>query len=144
MNDQATELTLEVNRVIDAPRDRLFDAWLDPETLTRFMTPADNMHVSEVRSDARVGGRFLVMMVRDGKDLPHEGTYKTIDRPNRLEFTWESPHSKAEDSTVTIDFMEVPGGTDVRLRHVRFVSEQSLNGHRAGWTAILAALGQAV
>lgn len=144
MTDQATELNLEVSRVIAAPREKLFDAWLDPEKLTRFMTPAQNMHVSTARSDARVGGRFLVMMVADGKDLPHEGTYKVIDRPNRLAFTWESPHSRAEESTVTIDFLEVPGGTNVRLRQVRFVSEASRDGHVGGWTAIIEALANAV
>ena len=143
MSDTATELKLEINRVIAAPRERLFDAWLDPEMLTRFMTPAENMHVAEARADAKVGGRFLVNMVVGGKEMPHEGSYRTIDRPNRLEFTWESPHSQADDSIVTIDFVEVAGGTDVRLRHVRFVSEDSRNGHEKGWTAILAALSEA-
>ena len=58
-------------------------------------------------SDAAVGGRFLVVMRAGDQDMPHAGTYKTIDRPNRLAFTWESPFSSMEDSTVTIDFEEV-------------------------------------
>ena len=35
-----TELKLEISRTIAAPREAVFDAWLDPEMLARFMTPA--------------------------------------------------------------------------------------------------------
>ena len=117
MTDTATELRLETSRVINASRETLFDAWLDPEMLAKFMTPGPNMSVPEATSDAAVGGRFLVVMRAGDQDMPHAGTYQTIDRPNRLAFTWESPFSKLEDSTVTIDFEEVEGGTNVRLTH---------------------------
>lgn len=144
MTETTADLELEISRVIAAPQEKLFDAWLDPAMLSKFMAPATGMHVSEARSDARVGGRFLVMMVRDGVDLPHEGTYRAIERPNRLVFTWESPHSRAEDSCVTVTFTKVSGGTDVTLRHVRFLTEQARDGHKAGWTAILEALARSV
>ena len=41
-----TELKLETSRIINAPRDRLFDAWLDPEMLSRFMTPGPDVTVA--------------------------------------------------------------------------------------------------
>ena len=75
--------------------------------------------------------------------MPHAGTYKTIDRPSRLAFTWESPFSTVENSTVTIDFAERDGGTDVTLHHVRFENEELRNNHQGGWTAILEALAAA-
>ena len=140
MTDTATELRLETSRVINASRETLFDAWLDPEMLAKFMTPGPNMSVPEATSDAAVGGRFLVVMRAGDQDMPHAGTYKTIDRPNRLAFTWESPFSSMEDSTVTIDFEEVDGGTNVRLTHVRFESEESRDNHMGGWTHILESL----
>lgn len=40
--------------------------------------------------------------------LPHSGVYETIDRPRRLVFTWESPHS-IDGSTVTLDLAPVDG-----------------------------------
>lgn len=140
MTDTATELELTCTRRIAAPREKLFDAWLDPNMLARFMTPGPDMTVPEATSDARVGGRFRIVMRAGDQDLPHEGTYKLIDRPNRLAFTWESPYSTREDSTVTIDFAEADGGTDVTLHHVRFENEEMRNNHEGGWTAILAAL----
>lgn len=136
------DLTLTVERVIDAPAEKLFDAWLDPEMMKRFICPGDTI-VPSAFSDAHEGGRFEVMMRVDGKDLPHTGTYKVIDRPNRLVFTWES-HASRDDSEVTLTFTPGTGGTHVTLTQVRFVGEAQLEGHRKGWTSILeklAALG---
>ncbi len=144
MTDTATELHLETSRVIAAPKEKLFDAWLDPNMLARFMMPGPNMTVPEAKSDAREGGRFLVVMRAGDQDMPHKGTYKTIDRANRLAFTWESPFSKLEDSVVTIDFTEAEGGTEVKLHHVRFESEESRDNHKGGWASILDALANAV
>ncbi len=144
MTDTATELHMETSRVIAADQETLFDAWLDPEMLAKFMTPGPNMSVPEATSDARVGGRFRVVMRAGDQDMPHEGTYKTIDRPNTLAFTWESPFSTLEDSTVTINFEKVEGGTNVKLHHVRFPSEESRDNHMGGWTSILNALSESV
>lgn len=144
MTDQATELKLEISRLIPASREKVFDAWLDPKMLAQFMTPGPDMSVPEATSDAREGGRFLVVMRAGDQDLPHAGTYKTIDRANRLAFTWESPMSPVEDSTVTLDFEDAEGGTNLRLTHVRFPSEESRANHEGGWTRILATLAEKV
>ena len=85
--DTATELKLETSRVINASPEVLYDAWLDPSMLAKFMRPGPDMSVPEVKADARVGGRFLIVMRVGDQDLPHEGTYKVLDRPNQLAFT---------------------------------------------------------
>ena len=143
MNVEA-DLKMETSRVINASPETLFDAWLDPSMLAKFMTPGPDMSVPEAKTDAREGGRFLVVMRAGDQDLPHEGTYKVIDRPNRLAFTWESPMSTMEDSTVTIDFAPVDGGTKLTLSHVRFPSEESRSNHEAGWGRILDTLIEVV
>ena len=144
MTDTIAELSLEISRTIAAPREKLFDAWLSPEALARFMTPGANMSVPHATTDPKVGGRFSILMRAGDNDMPHEGTYQVIDRPNRLAFTWESIHSTVENSTVTIDFDEVADGTKVTLRHIRFENEEKRDQHKGGWAAILEALGKAV
>ncbi|MGI9394292.1 MAG: metalloregulator ArsR/SmtB family transcription factor [Boseongicola sp.] len=144
MTDTAAELSMETSRTIAAPRDKLFDAWLDADMLAQFMMPAPNMSVPEANSDPREGGRFKIVMLAGDQEMPHEGTYKTIDRPNRLAFTWESPFSTLEDSTVTVDFAEAQDGTEVTLRHVRFPSEEIRDNHQGGWTRILETLSEVV
>ena len=67
---------------VKASPEQVYNAWLDPTMMTRFMSPRPDMHVSKARSDARVGGRFFVMMVGD-KKYPHEGTYKVLTPQER-------------------------------------------------------------
>ena len=140
MSDAATELKLEVTRDLPFGPERVFDAWLDAKMLARFMTPGEGMTVPEAETDPRAGGRFrIVMQAPDGTQIPHSGTYLTVDRPRQIQFTWESPYS-VDDSTVTLDFAAQDGGTRVTLTHVRFPDEQTRDNHAGGWNGILAAL----
>ena len=69
-----TDLSLEITRAIPHPPEKVFDAWLDPAMLAKFMLPGPNMSVPEARSDAKVGGRFkIIMRAPEAGDLPHEG-----------------------------------------------------------------------
>ncbi len=135
------DLALKLTRHIPAPPERVFDAWLDPATLKRFMCPGDGMSVPKAENDPRTGGRFDILMHNDMGEIPHWGEYREIDRPNRLVFTWNSPHA-APDSVVTLTFAASGKGTDVTLVHDRFPSEASRDGHEKGWTAILARLAE--
>lgn len=133
------ELTL--TRTIPAPRKEVFEAWLSPKALERFMCPAEGMTVPKVEVDARVGGSFLIVMAAGGKEIPHRGEYKTIDRYKRLAFTWLSMHT-VPGSLVTIDFREKrPNETEVTLHHVGLASEETRKSHESGWGAILQKLG---
>lgn len=140
LDDQ--NLTLTVSRTINAPAARIFEAWLDPVLMAKFMVPRPDMHVREVRADPRVGGRFRVVMVGD-KDYPHEGTYQEITRHTRLVFTWEAPWS-APDSTVTITLTPEGQATKVDLTQVRFMSTESRDSHAQGWTGMLANLANSL
>ena len=134
-----TELSLTVERTINAPQEKVFSAWLDPDMLKRFMLPGENMSVPIASTDPREGGRFEILMRASEGDIPHAGTYETIDPHNRIVFTWESPYS-TDDSRVTLDFAPNGDGTNLTLTHVRFPNEESRNNHEGGWTAILGVL----
>jgi len=139
-----TDLTLQIERTIAAPREALFKAWLDPEMLKRFMLPGENMSVPRAEADPREGGRFEIIMLAGGQEMPHRGTYRQITPHERIVFTWESLHSTEKDSEVTLDFVPEGDGTRVTLTHVRFPSEEIRDNHKGGWTGILAALDAAM
>jgi uncharacterized protein YndB with AHSA1/START domain len=136
-----TDLALKLTRHIPAPPERVFDAWLDPATLKRFMCPGRDNACLKAETDPRVGGRYDIVMSNDMGEVPHWGEYREIDRPNRLVFTWNSPHA-TPDSIVTLTFAAAGAGTDMTLVHDRFPSEGSRDGHEKGWTAILALLAE--
>ena len=140
MNESANELTLSVSRVINASREKTFDAWLDAKTLASFILPKPGMPNPEVTANPEVGGEFEIIMDVGERKIPHYGAYLQIDRPNKLQFTWNSPFS-AEDSVVTIDFRGLGADQmEVTLVHRKFPSEENRDDHNIGWGNILEAL----
>ena len=132
-----TELTVQINKTINAPIEKVFDAWLTPEILAKFMMPMPGMPMPDVEIDAREGGRFTIVMHDGDAKLPHTGTYLEIDRPNKLVFTWES-HRSVDDSRVALIFTKIDDRrTDIYLTHVTFVDEEARSDHEAGWGNIL-------
>lgn len=134
-----TDLSLTIERFIAAPVERIFNAWLDPEMLKRFMLPGPDMSVPSATVDAQEGGRFEIIMRDSSDDMPHAGTYKKIARFTQIIVSWESNWSPAE-STVTLDFEPRDGGTSVRLTHDTFYDEEKRDNHQMGWAKILETL----
>jgi uncharacterized protein YndB with AHSA1/START domain len=101
-----------VEHRFEASAERVFDSWLDPALIRRWMSaslqgfglPGD---VRRVEIDPRVGGRFTFSDVRDAGEAVHWGTYLEIDRPRKLVFTWFASEEDAREGasvvTLTID-----------------------------------------
>ncbi len=139
-----TDLSVNLTKTIQAPIEKVFDAWLDPASLTRFILPGPGMSQPEVENDPREGGRFTIVMHVGEEKIPHTGSYLTIDRPNKLVFSWESPYS-ADHSQVTLIFTPVDANTtDIELTHVTFINEEARSNHQGGWANILDKLAQTV
>jgi uncharacterized protein YndB with AHSA1/START domain len=81
------EPTLFIQRVFPFPRDVVFDAWTDPDLLTRWFAPRGcTLHVN--RLDVRPGGGFH-WCIRNPAfgDCWTVGTYSELVRPERIVFT---------------------------------------------------------
>jgi len=131
------DFSLTVQREIAASAEELFDAWLDPESMSAWMKPGD---IRETRADTdpREGGSFRIVMVRDeAHSVVHTGMYRVIDRPRRLVFTWSSPHTDFRDSVVTVTFEPSGTSTVVQIHHVGLPSAAEQAGHTDGWTSAL-------
>ena len=140
------DLTVHIEKVISAPIEVVFDAWLTPKILSKFMMGMPNMPETDVAEiDAREGGGFTFIMDCDGEKLPHTGKYLEISRPDRLVFTWVSRHSVVENSTVTLHFTTIDEKkTNISLTHIKFIDEESRAGHENGWTCILDKLSEVI
>ena len=139
-----TDLSVNLKKTIKAPIEIVFDAWLDPATLTRFILPGPGMPQPEVENDPREGGRFTIVMHVGEEKIPHTGTYLTIDRPNKLVFSWESPYS-TDDSQVSLVFTPLDDNTtEIELTHLKFISEEARSDHEGGWGNILDRLAEIV
>ncbi len=139
-----TELTVNLNKTINAPLKSVYEAWLNPEMLAKFIMPMPGMPEPEVDNDAREGGNFTIIMTVGDQKIPHTGKYLIVDKYKELIFTWESPFS-AEDSTVTLLFNEISNNkTNIELTHVKFLDEEGRDNHKGGWGNILDTLAQVV
>ena len=101
VNDPAS--TVRVTRRFDAMPKRVFDAWLAPAMIGRFMFgPAlRDEEVLRIELDARVGGSFSFLVRRLGTEIDHVGHYLEIDPPRRLAFTWGVAGESTDESRVT-------------------------------------------
>jgi uncharacterized protein YndB with AHSA1/START domain len=127
--------TLVVRRFIRVPRERVFAAWLNPASLARWMRPR-GMTDATAEVDARIGGKFRIVMMRGREKFEHTGEYLAIQPPARLSFTWISQATDLQPTEVTIEFLERQGGTELVLTHRRLPIGQ-VESHRSGWTDIL-------
>ena len=138
----SAEPTLVVRRMISASRDRVFAAWLDPASLAVWMCPGP-VTGATAEVDARVGGRFRIVMRDPSGDAEHWGVYLLIDPPEKLSFTWLSAATDRRPTVVEVEFIERDGGTEIVLTHRQLPASQ-IESHRKGWTDIVEKLGSAV
>ena len=110
---------VRVQRRYTHPPERVFDAWLDPALLGRWMFgPAiREEEIVRLSTDPRVGGAFSFVVRRQGVEIDHVGEYLEIDRPRRLAFTWGTADNLPETSRVAIDIVGRDGGCELTLIH---------------------------
>jgi len=130
------DYVVTVRREIAAPAEVLFGAWLDARSLGTWLRPGT---ISETRAetDPREGGGFRIVMVNDGADVLHTGTYQEIDRPRRLVFTWSSPGTHFRDTVVTVTFEPSADATVVEIHQIGLPDAEEQSGHRFGWSSAL-------
>ncbi len=98
-----TDREIQVERIFDAPRDRVFAAFTDPELIPQWWGPRGTTTTVD-RMDVREGGTWrFVIRSEDGEENGFHGTYRRIDPPNYVEqtFEWEGMpgHVSVESAT---------------------------------------------
>lgn len=152
---EITETTMEVSRVIEAPRQAVYEALTDPSSryAKAFVpnqapgTPMDL--VFERKEPAREGGTYRATMTADegpakGQHTAY-GEFLELVPHERIVEThhWEGDPDHGE-TRVTITLEDVPGGTKVTILHEGLPSRESAKGHAEGFGESLANLAAAM
>lgn len=134
------KLSLQVKRLIKAPRDRVYAAWTDPAQLMEWFGP-EGVQTRGLMADARVGGAFRWEVTSpEGEKMTMLGEFRELQPDRKIAFTWQWQDDedwKNYTSIVTVELDDAEGGTEVRLTHERLPSEESRDGHARGWTSVL-------
>ena len=137
----SSDRELVLTRLIDAPREKLFRAWTEPELMKQWFTPRPwTTPVIEV--DLRPGGsNLIVMRGPDGTEFPNRGVYLEIVENERLVFTdaytkaWEP--SEKPFFTGVITFEDEGGKTRYTARALHWtVADREAHekmGFHEGW-----------
>lgn len=129
-----SESKVVVKRVIKASPEDVFEAFTNPEIMTKWFYGMEDGSV-EVLNTLEVGGAYILNMIStDGKEYRHTGEYKVIVPPEKLVFTWNSDH--AQDTVVTVHFRPAGEHTEVTIEH-EFLTDEERENHRRGWTMCL-------
>ena len=77
------KLSLEIKRLIKAPRDRVYAAWTDPAQMKQWFGP-ENVQTRNLIADARVGGEFRWDLVNsEGEKMTMRGEYRKLQPDKR-------------------------------------------------------------
>lgn len=111
------EREILITRVFDAPRELVFDAFIDAEHIGEWWGPA-GFRITTRRMEVRPGGDWIFTMHGpDGTDYPNHIVYRRIERPGLLEFVHVDP-SGADLFTTIATFIERHGKTHLEFLNV--------------------------
>jgi uncharacterized protein YndB with AHSA1/START domain len=143
IHDPDTSLT--IRRTFPVARERVFRAWTDPAALRQWSCPI-GFTISTAEVDLRVGGRYRMAMhpPESGEPSVAYGTYREINPPERLVYTWQWEGGEMGETLVTVEFRDLGGETEVVLVHEMFPAADVRDLHNQGWAACLEHLAQAL
>lgn len=141
MTDAAHELVLDL--ILDAPKEKLFRCWTEPQLIIQWFAPAP-WTTPSAKMDVRPGGASLIVMQSpEGQEFPNPGQFLEVIPNRKLVFTdafvgdWQ-PKDGAPFFTAVLTFEDAgPGKTRyiARARHwsaeARIQHEQM--GFLQGW-----------
>lgn len=114
----ASDRTMVISRLINAPVDVIWSAWMNPETLPKWWGP-DGYCCRTTRIDLREGGEWVFDMIGpDGTVYPNHHRYTRVQPHKRIEYDllWGENGPKHADASAT--FEPEGAATRVTLRMV--------------------------
>jgi uncharacterized protein YndB with AHSA1/START domain len=145
------ETTLEVRHMFTAPREKVFAAWTERRHLEHWMCNPDGKNVTKyLEFDLREGGGYVLeLLLPDGKRYLNKGTYKLVQPPEKLVFSWAwekfdpsgNKTSELNDTWVTVEFLARGQWTEVVLKHDFLPDAAMVEAHQKGWIGCLEVLG---
>ena len=136
------ERELVLTRIFDAPPEKVYRAWTDPELMKQWFVPRP-WTIAEAETDVRPGGGSrIVMRDPEGNEYPNEGVYLEVVENERLVFTdaytagWRPTQKPFFTGIIT--FEDIGGGKTryiARARHwtMEAKEEHEKMGFHEGW-----------
>ncbi len=135
----SSDISLNLKRTFAAPREQVFKAWTDPSALKKWWGMGDDWSTPIAEVDLREGGQYRLGMQEPNAEAPYVvfGTYRVVEPPDKLVYTWNWEGLESEETLVTVLFRDLGSSTEVELIHSQFTNDEEREKHNQGWVGCL-------
>lgn len=148
MNDPVSP-HVRLTRLIRAPREKVYNAWIDPKVRQQWWCAYEGMTCGVCEIDATAGGKYRTGMTDpQGNGYVSCGEFVELSPYDRIVFTWSWEHAPdfGANSRVTVTFhdaeFEGRPATELVLLHEKLGSAHERSAHTTGWLGALKSLGK--
>ena len=135
----ATADGITITRVFDAPRERVWREWTEPERFADwFGGPESEVPLSTVSMDVRPGGSWrLTMLAESGRrEINWKGEYREVVEPERLVFTISDQPGEDAYELVAIVLTDLGDGqTEMDFQQRGRMSPEQYERAGEGWSS---------
>ena len=143
--------TISIERTFNLPLNTVWKAWTEPESFKKWWGPKEYT-CPDCTIDLKIGGKFLASMQgEDGKKVWSTGTYKEIIPQKKIVVTdsfadstgnivpasdYDMAGDWASELMVTVEFEEVNGKTNLKLKHAGLppeITEECMQGWQSSF-----------
>jgi uncharacterized protein YndB with AHSA1/START domain len=141
-----TTNTVRLHRVLRAPPERVYRAFIDPDAMSKWLPP--NGFTGKVHSmDAKVGGAYRMSFTNFTSGTSHSfgGVYRELTPHERIRYTdkFEDPGLPGE-MQVTVSLKKVSFGTELTIMQEGLPTVIPLEACYLGWQESLTLLAKLV
>jgi uncharacterized protein len=131
---------LRLTRLIRAPREKVFAAWITPAAISKWFGP-ETCRVLSAEMDVRPGGKYHLRVHSEKTgELELKGVYREVRQPAKLVCTWNwsgNPKLEHPESQATVEFLDRSGATEIQITHEFLPNEEMKQDHQEGWSGSL-------
>jgi uncharacterized protein YndB with AHSA1/START domain len=138
----ADEPGLTITRTFDAPRERVWREWTEPDAFADWFGGAQSeVPLSSVSMDVRPGGAWSATMYAgpDRREINWEGEYREVSEPERLVLTITDEPGGGEYELVTVVLSDLGDGrTEMHVEQSGgHLSPEGYEQAKEGWGGFL-------
>lgn len=127
-----TPTTITVQATVNAPVEKVWDFWANPQHITKWAFASDDWHAPYADNDLRTGGKFnTTMAAKDGSfSFDFGGVYTDVKEYSLIAYVLE------DGRTVNITFISKGNSTEI----IETFDPENINPlemQQGGWQAIL-------
>ena len=144
--DSATKEGITITRAFDAPRERVWKEWTEPDCFADWFGGGESeVPLSTVSMDVRPGGSWRATMFAGPgrREIHWKGEYREVVEPERLVFTLSDQPGENAYELVTVVLTDLGDGrTEMHFQQRGRMSAEQYERAGEGWSSFFDRIAQ--